>query len=132
MGKVYFTNAFSLNMVAPEALEIDPSGTGKFLQLRFHSVTQETIINVAKIAGVVINAIGHADLAAIVHNRLHSGGFDLPPAERVSIQLQHRDRLLIAQYIGPRLPEKTTTLPEGAAITWIFARFYDWEGSEDA
>ena len=62
----------------------------------------------------VVSCIGHADTAAILSGIL---GMDLPP-NRVSVKLTDHDTLLVGQYIGPRLPEGATTLPEGATIEW--------------
>jgi hypothetical protein len=61
------------------------------------------------------SAVGHADTAAVF-----SAVLGLPIAQnRVSVKLTDPDiRALVGQYIGPRLPEGATTLPEGAAIEW--------------
>jgi hypothetical protein len=38
---------------------------------------------------------------------------------RANVSLAAGDRVLVGQYSGPRLPEGTTTLPEGATIKWL-------------
>jgi hypothetical protein len=62
----------------------------------------------------LVSAVGHADTAAIFDSIL---GVRVQP-NRISVRLQEDDRALIGQYIGPRLPEDCTTLPEGARIEW--------------
>lgn len=59
--------------------------------------------------------VGHTDVAAIISGML---GTDVP-MNRESISLSCGDVLFVAQYIGPRLPEGCTTLPEGASIKWL-------------
>lgn len=63
------------------------------------------------------SCVGHADTAALVSALL---GTEVPMA-RVSTSLRPGDKLLIAQYNGPRLPEGATSLPEGASLRWILA-----------
>lgn len=65
-------------------------------------------------SGTVTSAIGHADTAAILSNLL---GVDLE-VNRVSVKLDVGCHALIGQYVGPRLPEGDTDLPEGARIEW--------------
>jgi len=61
------------------------------------------------------SAIGHADTANVV-----GGMLGVPiPANRVSVQLGFGDEALVAQYLGPRLPEGATSLPEGATIRFF-------------
>ena len=105
---LYISNAFSLSMLDRE----DQNGDHprRPIALSIDMVEDEIIY-----AGEsVVSAIGHADTAALISGIL---GMDLP-VNRVSIKLKRGDRLLVAQYIGPRLPEGATTLPDGAAIEW--------------
>ena len=60
------------------------------------------------------SAVGHADTAAIFSTLL---GRRVDTA-RVSVKLTPTDAALVGQYIGPRLPEGATALPEGATIEW--------------
>jgi len=70
---------------------------------------------VSALEGGFTSAIGHADTAAVVGNIL-----DLPvQANRVSVKLEQGDNLIVAQYSGPRLPEGSTSLPEGASIKFV-------------
>ena len=50
-----------------------------------------------------ISAIGHADTAAVL-------GL---PCNRVNVSLTKGDSIIVCQLIGGRLPEGSTTLPEG-------------------
>lgn len=62
----------------------------------------------------VISVIGHSDTANLFSELLGV----LLPTNRVSLSLRPDDRLLVGQYVGPRLPEGAKTLPEGAVIEW--------------
>lgn len=61
------------------------------------------------------SAIGHADTARIISNML---GIELP-SNRINVKLLHGEKMIVAQYSGPRLPEGATTLPEGAKIEFV-------------
>ena len=92
---MYISNAFSLSMVAPNAtIKVSP-------------------LNVEEVAVLpLVSAIGHADTAKVVSGLL---GIDLP-ANRANISLNPGEKMVVAQYIGSRLPEGATQLPEGARI----------------
>jgi hypothetical protein len=92
---MYISNAFSLSMVAPNAtIKVSP-------------------LNVEEVAVLpLVSAIGHADTAKVVSGLL---GVDLP-SNRVNISLNPGEKMIVAQYIGPRLPEGATQLPDGARI----------------
>ena len=92
----FIANAFSLNMVAEADLPR--------LRMRACDRPQRTIER-----GAAISAVGHTDTAALL-------GVE---CNRVSITLTQKDWLYVAQYKGPRLPEGTTTLPEGASFSWV-------------
>ncbi len=62
-----------------------------------------------------MSAVGHADTANVFSNVL---GVDVP-ANRVNVVLKKDDKALVGQYVGPRLPEGCSTLPEGATIKWL-------------
>ncbi len=101
-------NAFSINM-----LPDDFSGEIRFTRLASADEAQEWIGNcVGHDSDYPESAIGHADTAAIVSALLDR---ELP-MNRVSVKLALYERALLAQYVGPRLPEGSTTLPEGARI----------------
>ena len=92
----FIANAFSLSMVAAADLPR--------LRMRACDRPQRTIDR-----GGFVSAVGHADTAALL-------GVE---CNRVSITLTQSDWLYVAQYKGPRLPEGTTTLPEGACFEWV-------------
>ena len=60
------------------------------------------------------SAVGHADTAAVFSAILGR----LVAANRVNVKLEAGVVLLVGQYIGQRLPEGASTLPEGARIEW--------------
>jgi hypothetical protein len=107
MAKFYLTNAMSINMFehsdGARSLAIVP-------------VTAQAAHN------LIVNenaksAIGHKDTARIVSSLL---GIEIS-ANRETIKFPsphsaNRVSLVVAQYSGPRLPEGTTELPEGAKI----------------
>ena len=93
-GKVYLGNAFSLQMVADNAIiakvEVSP---------------EQVPVNAESI-------IGHKDTAAVVSTIL---GRDVP-CNRASVMLSDEDVLYVAQVVGGRLPEGATTIPDGMEL----------------
>ena len=67
------------------------------------------------------SAIGHADTARILSGIL---GVDIS-TNRISVTLNVGDTAIVAQYIGPRLPEGATQLPEGAMIKFYLVKMVD-------
>ena len=62
-----------------------------------------------------ISAVGHADTAAVLADEL-----DLQvEANRIFVSLEKGDVLLVAQLTGGRLPEGTTTLPDGFSFSYL-------------
>lgn len=55
------------------------------------------------------SAVGHADTAAVLG----------VPFVRKNVQLEKGDVVVVAQLTGGRLPEGSTTLPEGFAFKWL-------------
>ena len=94
--KVYLGNAFSGQMIRGNAL------------IRKESVAPQDIPVDA------ISCIGHPDLAAVVSDVL---GREVAAA-RVNISLEAGDVLYVAQLVGGRLPEGSTSLPEGFSLAW--------------
>ena len=100
----YIINSYSLNMLAdPDTL---------FAIQR--PITKEDIPR------DVMSAIGHADTAKVISSEL---GFEVP-ANRISVSLKNNETAYIAQYVGPRLPEGATKLPEGACIKYYRLEVY--------
>ena len=93
-GKVYLGNAFSLQMVADNAIickvEVSP---------------EQVPVNAESI-------IGHKDTAAVVSTIL---GREVP-CNRESVMLTDNDVLYVAQVVGGRLPEGATTIPDGMEL----------------
>jgi hypothetical protein len=75
------------------------------------SLLQETEIN---------QAVGHEQTVTMANAQI---GADLLQFNRVSVRLEDGDDLVLCQYVGPRLPEGATTLPEGAEIRWYHATY---------
>ena len=94
-------NAFSLNMLA--------------------SFNANIIVRPATAADAVAafrcggSGIGHADTANLLTGIL---GVKVP-TNRVTVSLSKGDRIIVAQYSGPRLSEGVTVLPEGSKIEFI-------------
>ena len=110
-------NAFSLQMLPEWRLSGVDSATGEFApvatRLRITPVDPQAAI--AEHGGEFVSAVGHADTAALFSSLL---GVEVP-ACRVSVSLDEGTVLLVGQYVGPRLPEGSTTLPEGARVLWL-------------
>lgn len=96
----YLLNAFSLNMLGPEDY---------FLRVRPLSKEEASYL-----AADAVSAVGHQDTAVIFAAEL---GVPVP-CDRRTVALNRGDQAIVGQYIGPRLPEGATTLPEGAQIAW--------------
>jgi len=111
---MYIGNAFSLNMLPSWA-------TGG--SLRFQRLTLEQAQAEVCHQGY-ISVVGHADVAVLFTEAL---GVSVP-ISRINAELlpgSEYDQILIGQYVGPRLPEGTTTLPEGAEIRWVLVTLED-------
>jgi hypothetical protein len=89
--KKYLTNAFSIQMLSGSAT------------VRFEE------IDVTEVPTDVVSSVGHADTAAVLSDIL---GFEIP-MNRISVSLDEFTELFVAQLVGGRLPEGSTTLPEG-------------------
>ena len=66
-----------------------------------------------------VSAIGHENMARIVSNDL--GHVFEVNRMSVKMDVSHNeigDCAIVAQYIGPRLPEGATSLPDGATIRY--------------
>lgn len=111
--KLIVSNAFSLNML-PESFN--------------GHVTISTVDDIKSVVDIVktfsrtgdcINAIGHKSIDDIVRGELLKDGCALQEGSRVTVELDFKTLLLVAQYKGERLPEGATELPEGATIVWM-------------
>ena len=93
------TNAFSLQMVA---------------SLGTSAVIVEKI-SPADVPTDAISAIGHADCAKICSSVLNRK----VDVNRSSQRLTYGDVVYVAQFVGGRLPEGATTLPEGVSLQFF-------------
>ena len=89
MKKVFLLNAFSLQMLKGNA-------TVKFTE-------------VSELPEGLTSAIGHADTARVLG----------VPMNRVNVTLQKGNVAYVAQLQGGRLPEGSTTLPEGFSFKFF-------------
>lgn len=87
---MYLLNAFSLQMV-----------TGFPVTVKFEEVTE--------LPGGLVSAIGHQDTANVL-------GVDM---KRINVVLNAGDIFYVAQLQGGRLPEGSTTLPEGYSFRFL-------------
>ena len=97
----FILNAFSLNMI---------SGFPSTVTVEEVSVEKACVEAAGAASGV-----GHPDTAAVFSSILGTP----VPMNRATVSLVSGDRVLVGQYSGPRMPEGTTTLPEGATIKWL-------------
>ena len=93
MKKNYLLNAFSLQMLEGDAT------------VRFTEVSREQVFS----TGHLVSAIGHADTARVLGVEMN----------RISVTLKKGDVAFVAQLMGGRLPEGSTTLPEGFTFKFI-------------
>ena len=101
---LYLANSFSLQMLNLERvnyIEITP-------------LSQEEVKKFL-LEKSFISIIGHKDTANILTNILNIN----IPYNRISIKLNLEDTLIVAQFVGGRLPEGTNTLPEGYKIEFF-------------
>ena len=110
---VYLSNAFSLSMIDRENHGVTIMPISLKTALGFLDV-KEGNIEPGEIP--FISVVGHADTAGLLSDLL---GLDIP-MNRISIKLGDDDVMIVAQYMGPRLPEGTTKLPEGSSFEfWL-------------
>ena len=86
---MYLLNAFSLQMV--------------------ETPCSVTFSDVDTLPSGLVSAVGHQDTAAVL-------GVE---CNRISVHLKKGDTAYIAQLMGGRLPEGTTTLPKGFSFKFI-------------
>ena len=106
---IYITNAFSINMLnvgAGKLVTIEPiSATLVSAMLRHEPYT---------------SAVGHADTAEVFSSTLGERVI----CNRTSLKLEKGTHIIVGQYVGPRLPEGTKTLPDGATIEWYEVKVF--------
>lgn len=95
----YLGNAFSLQMI----------------ELGHESKISVRPCAPSEVTADAVSCIGHVDTAAVVSSIL---GWEVP-ANRISVKLATGDVLYVAQLIGGRLPEGSTSLPEGFSLQFV-------------
>lgn len=106
-GNISVANSFSINML-----------NGAFHELMFTKLDLEDTQRL--VSEGLTSFIGHADMAAVVGNLLEKE----VPMNRDTMKFH--GVMLVAQYTGPRLPEGTTVLPEGAAVEFWLVEDRSW------
>ncbi len=106
-GKVYLSNAFSLQMV----------NDYKGCEIEIENISIEELKEILKIVKF-ISVIGHEDTARVLSGLLNVE----VPHNRESIKLTTKDILIVAQVVGGRLPEGCTSLPCGISMKFKIVR----------
>lgn len=96
-NKVYLVNAFTPNMLNSETLI-------EGFNVSFDSVSKEEAMSL-----MTDSAIGHEDFAEALN----------VPYNRISLKLRKGDTFVLAQRIGERLPEGTTTLNGDIQVVFL-------------
>ena len=118
---MFLVNAFSLNML----------GVNDTLTVTIKKLTLDEAKNFLApeehLAPEVVPAIGHADTAAVVGDLLGLPEEDVArmveaAKARPTVKMVSGDKAVVAQYIGPRLAEGATKLPEGAKIEFFLVQ----------
>ena len=112
---MYVINAFSANMLAEFPVSVS------FTEITAEQAALELACIEAD-GDSWESAVGHTDTAAVFSAVLSSarqGGGIKVDTRRATVTLNRGDKALLGQYIGPRLPEGATVLPEGATIKWL-------------
>ena len=122
--QLILTNAFSINMLDENQL-LDPYAE---MVVRFEKITPHTAaseIAVAITYGCFRNSIGHRTSDALVRKQLTSlvdsygaSSEQFIKGVRETVKLSGTERVIVAQYQGPRLPERAIELPEGATFQY--------------
>jgi len=112
----YLLNSFSLNMIDKSIIH----------KVRIEPTTPELIKAYYCIGDPVNSYVGHEQTAIIFEKELNKekGGAYMPiKFNRQTVRLTTDDIAFVGQYIGERLPESATELPEGATIEWFKVYF---------
>lgn len=106
---VKFANAFSLSML----------GDVTTTRLIVRKLSKE---EVKLILGQGFESyVGHQDTANVLSNEL---GLDVP-CNRGMLLLGKDDVAIVAQYMGGRLPEGATQLPEGTTFNYYLVKYWE-------
>ena len=94
---------------------------GNAFSLQMLNLSEQTVVTVTPVAADEVasvdfeSAVGHPDTAAVLTDVLKKD----VAFNRVNVSLKHGDVLYVAQIIGGRLPEGSTSLPEGFKMTFV-------------
>ncbi len=94
MKTVFLLNAFSLQMLQGDAT------------VKFTEVSRDEVFSTDN---WLVSAIGHADTARVLGVEMN----------RINVTLKKGDTAFVAQLQGGRLPEGSTTLPDGFTFKFI-------------
>lgn len=103
MEEVHVLNAFSISMLPSQG------GTVKFTPLSSEEVMR------AITGKIIVSHIGHSSTAAVIGKDLNINNLYTCRDNFILFN----DAAIVAQYVGPRLPEGATELPEGATIKYF-------------
>ena len=106
--RIFIGNAFSLQM-----LDLTRSH-----EIETYTLSVSGVKAFWKDKCQVESCIGHVDTAAVVSSILEVE----IPAQRINVKLEEDDLLIVAQLTGGRLPEGSTTLPEGFDIKFVVVK----------
>lgn len=115
--QVFMVNAFSLNMLSDEVTSINIRRDVAVAGDCFWVGTGKDRLGYSmQYASECFPVIGHEDTARVIQKtyRLQHSLFN-----RETITMRPEDLALVLQYVGPRLPEGATQLPDGAKIVPI-------------
>lgn len=98
--KIFLGNAFSLQMLQLDAV----------VGLQVTPVSKDEIAN-----SDFVSCVGHPDTATVLSESIGK----TVKCSRFSVALEKGDVLYVAQLVGGRLPEGSTTLPEGFAFKFV-------------
>lgn len=101
----YLGNAFSLQMLPVSGCQVSVEPV-------------EPDVVASELATGFTSCIGHQDTANVVSSLL---GLEVQ-MNRINVSLKPEDTLFVAQITGGRLPEGSTTLPEGVRILFFKVR----------
>lgn len=110
---MFLTNAL------PASVLVDPTGVN---QIMIRPMTAESVAALWG-AGALESAIGHTDTAALVSAAI---GHEVADCRQSIPPLAQGESLIAALYTGPRLPEGSKTLPEGASLSFYRVSRSPW------
>lgn len=120
---VVLVNAFSINMMDEfQLLDIHKEIVVRFEQIHVRMAAH--IIETAISEGVFHNCMGHTTSDALVRDELtrYMDGTECPKGVRETVKLSGQERVVVAQYQGPRLPKGAVSLPEEAQFKYWEAK----------